>query len=152
MGAAKVRRFWGIQRKSEHALQHMPDSRKLIGKSSICLATLAFSATGCASLEPTSMTYESCAAARFCTIRGTVTAEPAAHAVMGRLDLGDGTCVSVSLPRAQIADLRRTGPRIMTVRGRVYGEPPADRVVIMEIQGRKIGLGLCGDFFVFVQG
>lgn len=121
----------------------------------IFLAVALSSASGCVSAGPVPpthvpMTYESCATSRICTVRGTVTAEPAAHAVMGRLQLADGRCVSVSLPREQIVNLRRDGPQVMTVTGRVYGEPPEDQDVILEIQGRNIGLGLCDDFFVFV--
>jgi hypothetical protein len=37
----------------------------------------------------------------------------------------------------------------MTVTGWVYGQPRDD--VVLEIQGRKIGLGECGDFFIFVR-
>jgi hypothetical protein len=101
-------------------------------------------------VTPNPMNYESCAASRICTLSGTMTAEPAAHAVMGRLQLPEGRCVSVSLPREQIVELRRGGPKLMTVTGRVYGEPPEDQDTILEIQGRRIGLGLCDDFFVFV--
>jgi hypothetical protein len=116
---------------------------------------IALSASGCVGVRsgpvaPNPMNYESCAASRICTVSGTITAEPAAHAVMGRLQLPGGRCVSVSLPREEIVELRRGGPKLMTVTGRVYGEPPEDQDAILEIQGRRIGLGLCDDFFVFV--
>lgn len=70
---------------------------------------------------------------------------------MGELRLSDGRCISVSLPASKLESLRQSGPEEMTVSGRVYGDPSADReVTSMEIAGREIGLGLCGDFFVFV--
>lgn len=86
-----------------------------------------------------------------CTISGIVSAEPAAHAVMGRLQLPGNNCISVSLPRATIAQLREQGPRPMTISGRVFGEPPPEVDAIITIKGRTIGLGLCSDFFVFVD-
>lgn len=126
-----------------------------IDRVSIASAAIALSTSGCLGVHSAPMThipmnYQSCAASRICTLSGTMTAEPAAHAVMGRLQLPEGRCVSVSLPREQIVELRRAGPKLMTVTGRVYGEPPEDQDAILEIQGRRIGLGLCDDFFVFV--
>jgi hypothetical protein len=115
-------------------------------------ATLA-TAVGCAS-SPTvaPMSYEECAASRHCTVSGTVSAQPAEHAWMGRLELPEGRCVSLSLPESEIAALQRDGPRIMTVSGRVYGDPSTDQEVAwLEIEGRRVGLGLCGNFFVFVR-
>ena len=97
------------------------------------------------------MTYEDCAISHECTVHGTVTARAAEHAWMGQLILPDGRCISVSLPENDLAALRKTGPTEMTVTGRVFGDPSGDReVTSMEIDGRKVGLGLCGDFFLFV--
>jgi hypothetical protein len=70
---------------------------------------------------------------------------------MGQLDLPDGRCISVSLPERALTELRKTGPKATTVSGRVFGDPSVNReITSMEIEGRKIGLGLCGNFFVFV--
>ncbi|MEP3052470.1 MAG: hypothetical protein ABJP48_06945 [Erythrobacter sp.] len=112
-------------------------------------------ASGCTTTQPIlyPMTFEECAEAKFCTVSGNVTARAAEHAWMGELELPDGRCVSVSLPRAELADLRENGPRRMTVQGQVFGDPSGSiEFVTLEIEGRKIGLGLCGDFFVFVSG
>ena len=71
---------------------------------------------------------------------------------MAELTLPDGRCVRVSLPDAQIAALRAQGPRTMTVRGQVYGDPSRDEEVSsFAVAGRPVGLGTCGDFFVFVD-
>jgi hypothetical protein len=99
-----------------------------------------------------SMTREECAAARFCSISGVMEAYPADHAWMGRLTIADGACISVSLPEDELARLRRSGPRAMTVRGRVMGDPSADQeVAYLRVNGRDVGLGMCGSFFVYVE-
>lgn len=70
---------------------------------------------------------------------------------MAEFALPDGRCVAVSLPENEIELLRSSGPRPMTVTGEVYGDPSGvTEVAYMEIEGRRIGLGLCGGFFVFI--
>jgi len=71
---------------------------------------------------------------------------------MARVELPDGRCISVSLPASRLAMLSRDRPREMTVTGEVYRDPSADGgdAVLLQIEGRNIGLGLCGDYFVFV--
>ena len=113
------------------------------------LAVLALAALpGCETVPHDPMSYETCATARNCTIRGRMSAQSVGQALMGKLDLPDGRCVSVSLPGDFLARLEASGPVEVTVRGRVY-EKPAD-VQSMTVEGRTIGLGLCGDFFLFV--
>ena len=117
----------------------------------ICIAVLGFilasPLSGCETThEP--MTYERCATARLCTLRGLMAPVQAGQAFMGRLELPDGRCVSVSLPGQMLAELRQSGPAEVTVRGRVY-EKRAD-VQSMTVEGRTIGLDQCGDFFLFV--
>jgi hypothetical protein len=125
--------------------------RRLISGVALSILIAAFGVVGCASNSRTSMTYEQCANSRRCTVHGIVTARPAEHAWMGELKLPDGRCISVSLPASKLDALRQSGPVEMTVRGQVYGDPSGDREVSsMEIAGREIGLGLCGNFFVFV--
>ena len=76
----------------------------------------------------------------------------AENAWVAHIEVGDGKCVRASLPDAEIARLRSEGPRVMTVTGRVYGDPPrAQEVAFLEVEGRTVGLGTCGDFFVFVD-
>ena len=111
--------------------------------------------TGCVTPQSISypMSFEECAKSDHCTISGTVIARQGEHAWMGELTLADGQCISVSLPRRIISELRATGPRQMVVSGRSFGDPSRsiEEVVTLEIEGRKIGLGLCSDFFVFVS-
>ena len=104
---------------------------------------------GCETLPHDPMSYETCATARNCTIRGVMSLQIAGQAQMGKLDLPDGRCVSVSLPGDFLARLEASGPVEVTVRGRVYNMP-ASEIVSMTVEGRTIGLGSCGNFFLFV--
>jgi hypothetical protein len=94
------------------------------------------------------MTYEQCSAARLCTLRGHMSPVQAGQAWMGKLDLADGRCVSVSLPAQMMHELQASGGNDVTVRGRVH-EIPANTQV-MTVEGRTIGLGTCGNFILFV--
>lgn len=108
--------------------------------------------TGCTHAKQSPMSYKTCAAAKVCTVRGVASAKSAEHAWMARLELPDGQCISVSLPDTELNRLRQDGPKEMSITGRVYGDPSAStEIAFMKVEGRKIGLGLCGDFFVFVR-
>ena len=99
------------------------------------------------------MTYERCAASRVCVVRGIATARLAEHAPTAQLDLGNGRCINVSLPPERLEELRRRGPTEMTITGAVYWEPSGSggEESVLEINGRRIGYGLCGRFFVYVR-
>ena len=112
------------------------------------LAMLIAGLPACETTPPASMSYEACAAARMCNIHGVISARPSGQALMGQLDLPDGRCIAVSLPGDMLAGLEQNGPAEVTLRGRVY-DVPAD-VESMTVEGRTIGLGLCGRFFLFV--
>ena len=103
---------------------------------------------GCETTPDPPMTLEACRAARLCTIRGRLSQQMAGQALMGQLDLDDGRCVSVSLPGEMLAHLENAGPTEVTVRGRVHEVAPD--TATMTVEGRTIGVGLCGDFVLFV--
>lgn len=95
------------------------------------------------------MTYERCRSAELCTMRGRMTRVETPQAPMGQLDLADGRCVAVSLPQQMLLELQQQGPTEVTVRGRVFDV--ARNSQAMTVEGRSIGLGLCGgDFILFV--
>jgi hypothetical protein len=115
------------------------------------LAVALSSAAGCASLGSRPMNYETCATSRTCVVRGVAAARLAEHASTAQFNLPDGRCINVSLPRERLELLRRNGPIEMTVTGEVYRDPSvAGEDAVLQINGRTIGFGLCGDFFVFV--
>lgn len=114
----------------------------------LAAALAAPSLLGCETTPDAPMSYEACSAARMCTARGMLSQQASGQALMGRLDLADGRCLSVSLPGDMLARLENAGPVQATVRGRVH-QVPHD-TVSMTVEGRTIGLGQCGDFVLFV--
>jgi hypothetical protein len=103
---------------------------------------------GCETVhEP--MTYERCRGANLCTMRGRMSPVQTPQAWMGQLDLADGRCVAVSLPAQMLSELQQQGPTEVTVRGRVFDVAANSQA--MTVEGRPVGLGLCGgDFVLFV--
>jgi hypothetical protein len=99
------------------------------------------------------MSYEACVASEVCVIRGIATAKIGEHAETVQIDLADGRCINVSLPREKWEQLDRSGPTEMTVVGTVYREPLAEgsEEKVLQINGRTIGYGLCGYFFLYVR-
>ncbi len=73
------------------------------------------------------------------------------HGFIGRLTLDEGGCVNVSLPVQASRALLNHAPTTMTVRGKVFPYVHDDNLLELQINGRSVGYGLCGDFFVFVK-
>lgn len=122
------------------------------------LLMVTVAAPGCISLKQRAQSYDECAAAKECTVSGMATARPAEHGWMVQVDLPEGRCVSVSVPPRDLKRLRRSGPRPATFTGRVFPDPSAhfdpsgEEIVFLAVEGRRIGLGLCGDFYLYVPG
>lgn len=107
---------------------------------------------GCTTMEPSPMTYEECAGANLCTVRGMASVTRVEAVWMAEVALGGERCVRVSLSDKAISRLRRDGPQIITASGVVYRDPSRnEEVAFMEVNRRRVGLGTCGDFFVFVE-
>lgn len=113
------------------------------------IVPLLLAATSCTRVDRSTMNYDQCSAAQVCTVRGIAVARLVESAWMAEVQLADGRCVSVSLPDRLMSSLKHGGPRVMSITGEVFTDPPID-VVSVEVNGRRIGLGACGDFFVFV--
>jgi YD repeat-containing protein len=97
------------------------------------------------------MSYDECATASNCRVEGVVSLREVDHVWMGHLALPDGKCVSLSLPAAEVARVRRSGPRSRVYAGRVYPAHPEGDVRLVSVGGRRVGLSQCGDFYVFVR-
>lgn len=109
---------------------------------------------GCATMPSIQypMSWEDCSTNTLCTVSGIVTAKSSQGTWMGIMAFPDNRCISISLPKNAMADLRENGPRLMTVTGEVFWDPSTvEDAVWMEIEGREIGLGWCSDFFLFVS-
>jgi len=118
----------------------------------VVVALISIPMYSCGLPPPTTMSREQCESNSVCTLRGLASAEIGEHGQIVRLELDDGSCVNVSLPPAQWAELRRSGATEMTVSGEVFFEPAPGNgeESIIEIDGRRIGFGLCGPLFIFV--
>ena len=73
------------------------------------------------------------------------------HAYIGILTLNDGRCINVSLPERQSQRLLNKPEQQTTIVGQVFSFPHDDDALGVQINGRAIGYGLCGDKFVFVK-
>lgn len=73
------------------------------------------------------------------------------HAYIGKLSLPDGTCVDVSLPESTSRRLAGQPPHQTTVVGRVLPYIYEDSIIDYKVNGRLIGYGKCGKFFLFVK-
>ena len=97
------------------------------------------------------MTAAQCNSAHNCLLRGTFEMDSDGHAFIGRLTLKDGQCVNVSLPEAESQSLLGHPPKYRKFSGEVWPYPHGDDVLSFLANGRKVGYGKCGDFFVFVR-
>lgn len=106
---------------------------------------------GCATPPRTApMSFEQCSAALICTVQGRLSAKMTEGVWVGEMTLSSGHCVRVSLPEREVARLRSQGPAQRTISGQVFGDPPRDvEVAFLTVSGRRVGLGTCGDFFIF---
>ena len=71
------------------------------------------------------------------------------YAYIGKLTLPDGKCMNVSMPDDQSKDLLEKGPRPATFRGKVLKYVNEYNLILL-INGRRVGLGRCGDYYLFV--
>ena len=100
------------------------------------------------------MSKDECRSASYCTLIGTLTRSSDGHAWIGRLTLDSGECVNVSIPDAEMIELGESGVSDAMVAGAVVFYPTSntdDLVTSFTANGRKVGVGNCGDFFIFVE-
>jgi hypothetical protein len=113
---------------------------------------LGLSLVSCASVpELEVMTAEQCARAEICKVRGLLEMSNDGHAYIGKLHLDDGTCVNVSLPERESRRLSGQPAQMRTITGNVFPYVQEDTFIEYRVNGRQIGYGLCGSYFVFVR-
>lgn len=96
------------------------------------------------------MTVAECRAAKVCRSEGVMSIVEAQHVKMGRLSLPGGSCILVSLPRKTVEGFLFKPEQPMSIAGDVYPASGGDDVATLTVRGRRVGWGLCGDFYVFV--
>jgi len=118
-------------------------------------------AAGCATIArpPACVSAEQFVQCKECTASGMLEMSSDGHGFIGRLTLGNGDCLNVSLsPRRSRALLGRPAQQV-TVSGQVlpYPEVSLDSqdseylVLSYSVNGRKVGQGRCGKYFLFVN-
>jgi hypothetical protein len=114
--------------------------------------TLGLSLVSCASAPKLEvMTAEQCARAEICKVRGSLEMSNDGHAYIGKLHLEDGSCVNVSLSEGQARRLSGQPAQMRTIIGKVFPYIQEDTLIEYRVNGRQIGYGLCGSYFVFVR-
>lgn len=98
-----------------------------------------------------SMTYDQCKHSEYCSVAGIVSIKEVDHVKMARLELADGKCVNISLPRSHIKKLERSQEVYRGYYGQVFPGSRDSTFVSLKVNGRKIGVSQCGNFYVFVK-
>jgi hypothetical protein len=92
-----------------------------------------------------------CEAASACEVRGLLEMGNDGHGYIGTVRLDDGSCINVSLPERQSRSIQGQPPRRMSLIGKVVPFPYGEDVLSFKVNGRKVGYGRCGSYFVFVR-
>lgn len=114
---------------------------------------------GCASAQvhgdpPVAMDVDQCKASDICSVSGRFEILNDGHAYIGKLDLPGGACVNVSVPVGRYRDYLYKGPKAgneIALSGRVLPYVYHDGFTEIRVNGRGIGYGRCGDFYIFVK-
>lgn len=92
-----------------------------------------------------------CSLGSSCQISGVASNQESAQGMISQLKTDDGRCLNVSLPDEVSDGLEQDGQDRMTMRGDVLDYPKAAGTDAVEVDGRSVGKGACGDDFVFVE-
>lgn len=120
----------------------------------LLLASLiALSIAGCATKQEAAlpMSYEQCSEANYCTLKGTMSVHWANHVKMGKLDMGDGKCIDVSLSAERITYFENNPNSQTIINGKNFNYFHDETIAWLEINGRRVGMTLCNSFYVFVE-
>jgi len=100
------------------------------------------------------MSFEQCEKSDICSISGAMELTNDGHAYIGKVVMSDGRCVNVSVPLEAYRDYesgREKFQNQVSLRGRVFPYAYGDGFTETLINGRKVGYGKCGNFYVFVK-
>lgn len=108
---------------------------------------------GCSNTKApgTHMSKKECEISKKCTASGMLEMSSDGHAFIGKLILGDGSCINVSLSDSVSKSLLGKSESYYVVHGFVFPYPASEDILRFEVNGRDIGFGLCGPFYIFVK-
>ena len=114
----------------------------------------AITLNSCASTENSQskiMTLEQCQDSDICIIEGIISFHYVDHVKMGKLTLPDDRCVNVSFDEKMIEKIETKKDKKILVKGRSLPGFADETLASLKVNGRRIGLSQCGDFYVFVE-
>lgn len=125
-----------------------------------CVGLFITIATGCATAArpPACVSAEQFIQCKECTASGMLDMSSDGHGFIGRLTLDNGDCLNVSLSTSRSRSLLGRPAQHVTVSGQVLPYPEISLssqdseylALSYSVQGRKVGRGRCGEYFLFV--
>lgn len=101
--------------------------------------------------ETNAMTVTECEHSHVCTLQGLLEMSNDGHAYIGKMNVDGGGCVNVSLSEKQSKRMTGRPPQRKTITGRVLPYPHDLGFIEYRVNGRQIGYGKCGDYYIFVK-
>jgi hypothetical protein len=92
-----------------------------------------------------------CNEAHACEVRGLLTMSSDGHGFIGIVRLDDGSCINVSIPDSRSRSLLGKPAQAVDLVGTVMPFPYGADILYFTVNGRKVGFGLCTDYYVFVK-
>lgn len=117
---------------------------KIIGASFVGILAACTHASGSAEQK------KECLSGDPCKVSGLLTMSTDGHGYIGKLDVGNGKCLNVSLPDATSRKTIYKPARSVTLRGRWLPYVKQENIQA-RVNGRTVGEGLCGDHYLFVK-
>lgn len=96
-------------------------------------------------------TASDCYTSESCTVAGVVEISSDGHGYIGILKFADGSCINVSLPQIDNQRLAAKPPQSIEVSGSVLPFPYVKGVLEFKVNGRRVGYGRCGPYYLFVK-
>lgn len=122
----------------------------------IIIALASISSLGCKTIAADEVVNEisECQHRDRCVVSGLMSIEEINHVHMGELVTGKGECINISLPKVAVKKYSKRDKSNVMVAGVLYRTPvmQEDGITLQyKINGRRVGWGQCGDYYLFVD-
>lgn len=92
----------------------------------------------------------SCHVGLECRLTGRIDIDEVSHVRMGKMLFNNGSCINISMPK-RLIEYYMFNPAVVTIEGVLRPGVGGDDVLFLIVGGRKVGLGGCGDVFLYVE-
>lgn len=108
---------------------------------------------GCAASLVRTDNFDACESLSDCEVRGVASAKAGEHGRVVEVRTASGKCINLSVPDESWNRLKEIQNRLVQAKGRVISIPTNEfgEDIILEIDGRRIGYGKCGNFIIYVS-